>query len=123
MPANNVHGYPLELCCTNPMTGYFRDGACNTDSTDRGTHIICAEITQEFLTFTKSKGNDLSTPHPDYNFPGLKPGDKWCLCVLRWLEAYENDVAPNIVLKATHEKALEFITMEVLEQYGTTKAK
>ena len=110
----NVFGQPLELCCDNPKTGFYRDGFCNTGSIDLGTHVVCAEMTKEFLDYTKSKGNDLSTPNPIYDFPGLKPGDCWCLCALRWKEAYEADVAPNVKLEATHDKALEYLTMNQL---------
>ena len=110
----NVFGQPLLLCCNEPKTGFFRDGFCNTGSNDVGTHVICAEMTAEFLSFTKSKGNDLSTPNPIYDFPGLKPGDCWCLCALRWKEAYEAGVAPNVKLEATHDKALEYLTMNQL---------
>ena len=110
----NVFGQPLELCCDNPKTGFYRDGFCNTGSIDLGTHVVCAEMTKEFLDYTKSKGNDLSTPNPIYDFPGLKPGDCWCLCALRWKEAYEVGVAPNVKLEATHDKALEYLTMNQL---------
>ncbi len=106
---NNVLGTPLQPCCLDPLTGYFRDGSCRTDETDRGTHVVCAVMTEEFLTYTRAKGNDLSTPNPRYRFPGLKPGDGWCLCALRWQEAFEAGVAPPVKLEATHEKALEFI--------------
>ena len=110
----NVFGQPLELCCDNPKTGFYRDGFCNTGSIDLGTHVVCAEMTKEFLDYTKSKGNDLSTPNTIYDFPGLKPGDCWCLCALRWKEAYEAGVAPNVKLEATHDKALEYLTMNQL---------
>ena len=99
------------------MTGYYRDGYCNTGASDTGTHVVAAIISQEFLDFTKSRGNDLTTPIPEYAFPGLKPGDGWCLCALRWLEAEQAGVAPPINLKATHEKALEFIELETLKKY------
>ena len=107
----NVFGQPLELCCDNPKTGFYRDGFCNTGSIDLGTHVVCAEMTKEFLDYTKLKGNDLSTPNTIYDFPGLKPGDCWCLCALRWKEAYEAGVAPKVKLEATHDKALEYLTM------------
>ena len=110
----NVFGQPLELCCDNPKTGFYRDGFCNTGSIDLGTHVVCAEMTKEFLDYTKSKGNDLSTPNPIYDFPGLKPGDCWCLCALRWKEAYEAGVAPKVKLEATHDKALEYLTIDQL---------
>ena len=110
----NVFGQPLELCCDNPKTGFYRDGFCNTGSIDLGTHVVCAEMTKEFLDYTKSKGNDLSTPNPIYDFPGLKPGDCWCLCALRWKEAFEAGVAPNVKLESTNDKALEYLTMNQL---------
>ena len=110
----NVFGQPLELCCDSPVTGFYRDGYCNTGSLDVGTHVVCAVMTKEFLDYTKSKGNDLSTPNPIYDFPGLKPGDCWCLCALRWKEAYEAGVAPKVKLEATHDKALEYLTMNQL---------
>ena len=112
--ANNILGTELQLCCTDPMTGFFRDGYCHTNHLDRGTHVVCAIVTDAFLQFTKSRGNDLSTPRSDYQFPGLKPGDGWCLCVLRWKEAYEAGVAPEVVLEATHENSLKVVTMEEL---------
>lgn len=117
MEALNVYNTPLISCCSDPMTGYFRDGYCRTMPEDSGTHVVCALITNEFLEFTKTKGNDLSTPIPQWQFPGLKAGDKWCLCISRWLEAEKEGVAPKIDLNATHIKALEFTTLEFLEQY------
>ena len=113
----NVFCDALEVCSTSPMTGYYRDGYCNTGASDTGTHVVAALISQEFLDFTKSRGNDLTTPMPEYGFPGLKPGDGWCLCALRWREAEQAGVAPLINLKATHEKALEFIGLETLKKY------
>ncbi len=95
--AINVLGTPLQVCSTEPMTGYYRDGCCNTDATDRGSHVICAEVTDEFLTFSRQRGNDLSTPRPEYRFPGLVAGDRWCLCALRWKEAFDAGVAPNVL--------------------------
>ena len=115
--AKNILGTDLQLCCTDPMTGFFRDGYCNTSRMDHGTHVVCAIVTEEFLAFTKSKGNDLSTPHPEYQFPGLKPGDCWCLCALRWKEAYETGVAPPIKPEATHAKALEIVSQDILQQF------
>lgn len=112
--AVNVFGEKLELCCTDPMTGFYRDGVCNTGPQDHGTHVICARMTDEFLAFTKSKGNDLQTPMPMYQFPGLKAGDQWCLCALRWREAFEAGVAPPVVLESTHEKALEYVKLKEL---------
>ena len=103
------------------MTGYFRDGFCRTDATDRGTHVVCARMTKEFLTFSKSKGNDLSTPMPIYQFPGLKPGDQWCLCALRWKEAMLAGVAPQVVLEATNIKILDIIDLKELVKYAWKK--
>ena len=114
----NVFGQPLLLCCNTPKTGFYRDGFCNTGSNDVGTHVICAEMTAEFLSFTKSKGNDLSTSNPFYDFPGLKPGDFWCLCAIRWKEAYDADAAPKVKLESTHEKALDFVTIEQLIEHA-----
>lgn len=116
--AKNVYGEPLIACCMDPMTGYFRDGYCRTMPEDTGTHVVCAIMTEAFLTYTKTRGNDLSTPIPYYNFPGLKPGDKWCLCISRWIEAEKAGVAPKVDLHATHEKALAFTSIEVLVQYA-----
>jgi uncharacterized protein (DUF2237 family) len=110
----NVLGNPLVLCCTSPMTGAFRDGYCNTGANDFGTHTVCAIITDEFLQFSKTKGNDLISPNPLYNFKGLRPGDKWCLCVSRWLEAYRAGCAPLIILEATNIKTLDYISFEKL---------
>ena len=113
----NILGTDLQLCCTDPMTGFFRDGYCHTNQMDQGTHVVCAIMTDAFLEFTQSRGNDLSTPRPEYQFPGLKAGDCWCLCALRWKEAQEAGVAPLIKPEATHEKALELIDAEVLRRY------
>ncbi|GAA4272453.1 DUF2237 domain-containing protein [Aquimarina gracilis] len=113
----NVLGTPLKSCCQNPLTGYFRDGFCRTIQQDTGTHVICAIVKEEFLSYTKSKGNDLSTPIPYYNFPGLKPGDKWCLCVSRWLESEREGKAPYVVLESTHQKVLRYTSLEVLKKY------
>ena len=115
--AKNVLGTALQCCCTDPMTGFLRDGYCRTNQMDQGTHIICAMVTEDFLQFTQLRGNDLRTPRPEYHFPGLQPGDGWCLCVLRWKEAHDAGVAPPLKPEATHEKALEFIDKRVLEQY------
>ncbi|SCY28387.1 hypothetical protein SAMN05192588_2040 [Nonlabens sp. Hel1_33_55] len=114
----NVFGKPLMGCCTDPMTGFYRDGYCRTSNADTGTHVVCAIMTKEFLEYTKSKGNDLSTPIPEYRFPGLKPDDKWCLCISRWLEAEKAGVAPLIDLDATDEKALEYTNIHVLKTYA-----
>ena len=111
----NVVGTDLQIAGTNPLTGYYRDGFCSTGESDRGVHVIAATLTDEFLQFTKSQGNDLTTPSPQYNFPGLKAGDCWCLCARRWKQAYDARVAPPVILEATHEKALEFATIEELK--------
>jgi len=114
MKDRNVLKGALASCCSNPMTGFYRDGYCCTGPSDAGSHVVCAIMTAEFLDFTRSRGNDLSTPMPYFNFPGLKPGDRWCLCALRWKEAYEEGFAPPVILEATHEKVLEFIPFEWL---------
>ncbi|WP_445247978.1 DUF2237 family protein [Microcoleus sp. OTE_8_concoct_300] len=116
--ATNVVGGKLETCCTSPMTGYYRDGKCNTGGGDFGVHTVCAQLTEEFLQFTKSKGNDLSTPVPEFNFPGLKPGDCWCLCASRWKEAMDAGVAPPVVLAATHALTLEYVSLDELKQHA-----
>ncbi len=113
----NILGTDLEVCCDNPATGYFRDGFCRTIQEDSGTHILCAVVTQEFLDYTKARGNDLTTPIPQWSFPGLKVGSKWCLCISRWLEAERAGKAPFVILEATHKKALEYTTLEVLQKY------
>ena len=115
--AINVLGTPLQVCSTEPMTGYFRDGCCNTDATDRGSHVVCAEMTDEFLTFSRQRGNDLSTPRPEYRFPGLVAGDRWCLCALRWKEAFDAGVAPNVILEGTHINALQYVDLAHLLEY------
>ena len=116
--ALNVLGGPLEACSTRPLTGFFRDGCCNTGPEDLGMHIVCAIMTDEFLAFSRACGNDLSTPSPEYNFAGLKAGDQWCLCLSRWVEALNAGLAPQIVLEATHENVLEFVSLEVLRHYA-----
>lgn len=113
--AKNVLGEELEPCCNKIKTGYFRDGFCRTDELDYGRHVVCAEVTAEFLTYTKAQGNDLSTPRPQWQFPGLKPGDRWCLCALRWKEALEDGFAPPVILASTHIKALEYLSLEDLK--------
>lgn len=118
--AKNVLGTTLEICCTAPMTGYYRDGFCNTGGQDFGMHVVCAQMTAEFLQFTKSRGNDLSTPVPEYNFPGLREGDRWCLCAARWQEALEAGFAPPVVLEATHARALEVCNLDDLKKYALT---
>ncbi|OAB57681.1 hypothetical protein AY600_07055 [Phormidium willei BDU 130791] len=117
-PAKNVLGQRLELCCSAPRTGFYRDGFCHTGPQDFGRHVVCAQVTEEFLAYTKNLGNDLSTPVPAYQFPGLKPGDRWCLCASRWQEAIRAGVAPPIVLAATHETVLETIPLDVLQEYA-----
>lgn len=117
----NVLGGDLQCCCTRPMTGYFRDGFCRTDAMDTGTHTVCAILTQEFLAYSASRGNDLMTPIPYWNFPGLKPGDKWCLCISRWLEAERAGKAPLLILEATHEKSLTYTSLEKLQEYAFTE--
>ncbi|HEY9753611.1 MAG TPA: DUF2237 domain-containing protein [Oculatellaceae cyanobacterium] len=119
----NVLGTELQACCTDPMTGFFRDGTCQMSPDDLGAHIVCAEMTKEFLAFSRSRGNDLSTPSPDYGFPGLKPGDRWCVCALRWKEAFEAGKAPPVVLESTHEYALEYVTSAELEQHSINKKR
>ncbi|MEM8999059.1 MAG: DUF2237 domain-containing protein [Bacteroidota bacterium] len=116
----NVLGTLLEVCCLTPKTGYYRDGYCKTGTEDIGTHVVCAIMTEEFLKFTLERGNNLITPISYYQFPGLKPGDKWCLCVSRWKEAYLAGVAPTVILEATHEKALNYVTFEMLLEYKYT---
>lgn len=113
----NILGTELQSCCTDPMTGFFRDGYCNTHQMDQGKHLVCAVMTDAFLEFSRSRGNDLSTPRPEYQFPGLKAGDSWCLCALRWKEAYEAGMAPLVKPEATHEQALELIDKKALEEY------
>ena len=115
MPSKNVLGTSLKKCCDSPKTGFYRDGNCHTGPQDHGTHVACATVTKEFLEFTKTRGNDLMTPKPEWNFPGLKPGDKWCLCALRWLEAKRAGVAPSLDLEATHEKMLEYAPIKDLK--------
>jgi uncharacterized protein (DUF2237 family) len=116
--ASNVLGTPLESCCTSPMTGFYRDGYCSTGAGDYGAHVVCAQMTPAFLAFTKAQGNDLSTPVPAFQFPGLKPGDRWCLCASRWKEALEAGVAPPVVLEATHASTLEYVSLAELKPYA-----
>ena len=120
--AKNVIGGNLESCCTSPMTGFYRDGFCSTGGQDFGSHVVCAEVTSEFLEFTKSQGNDLSTAVPDSNFPGLKPGDRWCLCASRWQEALDAGVAPPVILSATHARALEMVSLDELKKHALTSS-
>ncbi|MBC7771929.1 MAG: DUF2237 domain-containing protein [Pyrinomonadaceae bacterium] len=119
----NVLNQPLQSCSTAPMTGFFRDGCCGTGAGDVGLHVVCIVATKEFLEFSKSRGNDLSTPVPEYQFPGLSPGDRWCLCASRWKEAFDAGMAPRVVLAATHMSMLEFATLEELSLHAVdTKA-
>lgn len=120
--AKNVIGGNLEACCTSPVTGFYRDGFCRTGGQDFGSHVVCAEVTSEFLEFTKLRGNDLSTPVPDSNFPGLKPGDRWCLCASRWQEALNAGVAPPVILSATHARALEMVSLDELKKHALTSS-
>lgn len=119
MPAKNVLGGDLETCSMDPMTGFYRNGCCNTGREDEGLHLVCAEMTEDFLAFSKNRGNDLSTPIPEYDFPGLMDGDRWCLCVLRWKEAHEAGKAPKVNLRATHISTLEFVDLDVLREFAT----
>ena len=114
----NVFGKPLMVCGTNPMTGAYRNGCCDTGPFDAGTHTVCAVVTDAFLTFSKNKGNDLTRAYPEYNFPGLVNGDHWGLCVSRWLEAYKSGVAPKIILKACHLKTLDYVSLDVLKKFA-----
>ena len=114
----NVLGTELKICCTSPMTGFYRDGFCRTGTDDTGRHTVCILATEDFLEFSKAAGNDLSTPRPEYAFPGLKDGDKWCLVAMRWQQAFEAGMAPQVFLEATHESALEFIKLEDLRRYA-----
>lgn len=116
--ARNVLNGPLQSCGTDPVTGFYRNGCCDTGGGDVGIHVACAEVTAEFLAFSVSRGNDLVTPVPHFGFPGLRPGDRWCLCVERWKEAYEAGVAPPVILEATHISALEFVTLEELQEHA-----
>jgi uncharacterized protein (DUF2237 family) len=114
----NVLGGELQLCSAKPMTGFFRNGCCDTSRLDVGSHTVCAVMTEEFLAFSKAKGNDLSTPQPDYGFPGLKPGDRWCLCAPRWQEAFEEGKAPRVVLRATEASALAYCSLAELKRHA-----
>ena len=116
--SKNVLGEKLEACSTNPLTGFYRDGCCNTGSEDGGLHTVCTQVTEEFLAFSKARGNDLSTPRPELGFAGLKPGDCWCLCALRWLEAYQAGAAPVVLLASTHEATLRHVSLAMLKEYA-----
>ena len=114
----NVLGEPLESCSEEPMAGFFRDGCCNTSNEDLGSHTVCVEVTREFLEFSRFRGNDLSTPVPEHGFPGLKPRDRWCLCAARWLEAQQHGMAPRVMLRGTHQRALEIVPLNLLKEYA-----
>jgi len=117
-PSLNVFDEPLKSCGENPTTGFFRDGCCNTSAEDLGSHTVCVELTRDFLEFSRFRGNDLSTPRPEFGFPGLKPGDRWCLCAARWLEAHGNGLAPRVFLQCTHRKALDVVPLSTLRSYA-----
>ena len=114
----NVYGKELETCCDNPKTGFFRNGMCDTCKEHLGLHTVCILATEEFLGFSKEAGNDLSTPRPEFNFPGLKPGNRWCLCAMRWKEAYDQGKAPPVFLESTHEATLKLVDFNILQQYA-----
>ena len=114
----NVFGNKLEVCCNSPKTGFFRNGSCDTCNEDVGVHTVCILATEEFLEFSKSVGNDLSTPHPEFQFSGVKPGDRWCLCAARWLEAQQNGAAPRVWLTRTHQRALEIVPLKILREFA-----
>jgi len=118
LPARNVLGGPLESCSRDPMTGFFRDGCCNTGPSDSGLHVVCVLATEEFLELSRRAGNDLSTPRPEWGFEGVRPGDRWCLCASRWQEALEAGAAPRVVLEATHVAALEVVSLEDLKAHA-----
>ena len=120
--SRNVFGEPLEACSINPMTGFYRDGCCDTGQEDVGSHTVCVVTTSEFLDFSKSRGNDLSTPVPEFGFPGVKPGDRWCLCAPRWQEAFKAGHAPRVVLRATHEEALAHCSLADLKRFAVDLA-
>ena len=117
-PSINVIGTDLQVCGTDPVTGFFRDGSCNTCAADQGSHTVCAVMTAEFLAFSKYVGNDLSTPRPEFGFAGLNPGDRWCLCASRFLQAHEEGCAPQVHLQATHQRALDIVPLEVLTTHA-----
>ena len=120
----NILGTDLKCCGTKPMTGYFRDGFCRTTETDRGRHVVACIVNEKFLRYTRQMGNDLSSPNPMYSFPGLKPGDKWCVCALRWKEAFDAGCAPEVILEATHEKSLDYVNLDdLISMSSDTKYK
>ena len=117
-PSINVYDKELEICCENPITGFFRNGMCDTCNEDQGVHTVCILTTEEFLVYSQSVGNDLSTPHPEFEFPGVKPGDRWCLCALRWKQAYDDGKAPPVFLESTHKNTLKVVDFNILQQYA-----
>ena len=119
LPSRNVLGGPLRPCSLDPVTGFFRNGNCDTCAEDEGCHTVCVEVTAEFLAFSRAAGNDLSTPRPEYDFPGLRPGDRWCLCAARWLEALQHGVPSPVSLASTHERTLEVVPLELLQKHAT----
>jgi uncharacterized protein (DUF2237 family) len=121
--SRNVFGEPLQACSENPVTGFYRNGCCDSGEDDQGDHMVCAIMTANFLEFSKSQGNDLSTPIPQFNFPGLEPGDRWCLCAPRWKEAYNAGMAPKVVLEATNELTLNEVTMDMLLEHAFKNEK
>lgn len=116
--SENVFGEPLESCSERPLTGFFRDGCCNTSQQDVGSHTVCVQVTKEFLEFSRFRGNDLSTPRPEFGFPGLKAGDRWCLCAERWREAHAAGMAPRVFLRSTHKRALDIVTLKVMKDHA-----
>ena len=121
--ARNVLGKSLQICSTSPMTGFVRDGSCRTGPDDAGSHTVCAQMTEEYLAYSKQMGNDLSTPAPEYGFPGLQVGDRWCVCAARWLQAAEAGCAPPVVMDATHERALKVVSLGVLQYHALQKTE
>lgn len=118
----NVFGNPLEECCRDPLTGFYRNGYCSTGPSDHGMHVVCASVTEQFLQHSRDVGNDLSTAKPEYNFPGLKPGDCWCLCAIRWKYAMQQGLAPPVNLRATHRHVLDFVPLQTLQHYDNSTA-
>lgn len=118
LPSLNIYQEPLETCGEEPKTGFYRDGCCNTTLSDPGMHTVCSVVTKEFLEYTRFKGNDLSTPRPEFEFPGLKPGDSWCICATRWLQAQKEGMAPKVKLRSTHLQTLEVVPLEILEAHA-----
>ena len=121
-PSRNVLGGPLDICSARPLTGFFRNGCCDTATEDLGSHTVCVVVTAEFLAFSQAAGNDLSTPRPEFDFAGLRPGDRWCLCAPRWQEALNAGAAPRVVLRATHEEALDYCTLSELKRHAVDLA-